>query len=182
MDDEYIKDQKRSAHSIYRLLNLLPENTPPNYNQLIYDLTKYNPTERLELAIARLELESLFDDNYEESRESYHYEGRWLDNDDDLEIPTTPLSDSKSITTNPKNRENILKSRISSEVICDNWEKHSDDVIRRNLDILCHEYKNKPRNLLFRILFILKKKLIKRKKIMKVLRKQFFNLTKKFYK
>jgi len=315
VDDEDIKDQKRSSHSIYKLLKQLPENTPQNYHQLIYDLTKYNPSERLELAVARLELESLFDDDEEERIMSRHYDLDIdeLDDEDEyceieetsvagsvamststtiesdepsekeingysenlvessscevisvenksssnvyrshrssrssvpsrkpskqssysessantpkinnnnhrngmildrsivvspisnidkcpvVEIPTIPSLDSKSFInsiyekisgnsrggskhykqdsgvagmmdqksqttlvgspTTPKNEDNLLKNKISGDdlslinevfKICDNWEKYTDDVMRRKLEILCHEGGIKPKNL-----------------------------------
>ncbi|RIA93659.1 hypothetical protein C1645_609207 [Glomus cerebriforme] len=65
MDDEDIKEEKRSSQSMINLMKQLPVNTPSSYSKLICYLTKYNPSERLELAIARLELESLFDDDDE---------------------------------------------------------------------------------------------------------------------
>jgi len=109
LDDEEIKDQKRSAHSIYRLLNQLPENTPPDYIQLIYDLTRYNPGERLDLTIARLELESLFDDEDVERPESNHYGdfgnfGNLAihdmdDDDDDCELIDEYVAGSEPVST-----------------------------------------------------------------------------------
>ena len=181
------------------MLNQQPENTPPNYNQLIYDLTKYNPGERIELAIARLELESLFDDDDDENRESYHYEDRGLSIDEldsdssynkrSVESCEVSLNseniisticgkisgnisgcskhnkhdsgvagmDQKSQTTltgSPKNEE---KDKISDDdlslindviAICDNWEKYTDDVMRKKLDVLCHEKGIKPKKLI----------------------------------
>ncbi|GES91379.1 kinase-like domain-containing protein [Rhizophagus clarus] len=316
VDDEDIKEQKRSAHSIYRLLNQLPDHTPQNYHQLIFDLTKYNPCERLELAVARLELESMFDDDDEERHMSRHYDLDIdeLDDDDDdyceneensvagsvtvststtiesdkpsekeinvysenlvesssceiindnkpssnihhssrssrssrssvpsrksskqssysesstntsknnnykggtiladrslvaspisnidknpvVEIPTIPSLDSMSFISNiyekisgnsrsgrhnkhdsgvagmvdqksqttlvgspttPKNEDSLLKSKISTDdlslindviTICDNWEKYTDDVMRRKLEVLCHEKGIKPKGL-----------------------------------
>jgi len=112
LDDDEIKEQKRSAHSIYRLLNQLPECTPPNYIQLIYDLTRYNPGERLDLTIARLELESLFDDEEEERPQSNYYPefGNLAihditddddddDDDDDCEIIEDSVAGSEPIST-----------------------------------------------------------------------------------
>ena len=63
LDDDEIKEEKRSSHSSYRLLTQLPPTTPTGYGQLILDLTKYNPSERLDLTVARLELEDLYDDD-----------------------------------------------------------------------------------------------------------------------
>jgi hypothetical protein len=83
--------------------------TPPNYIQLIYDLTRYNPGERLDLTIARLELESLFDDEEEERPESnyYHEFGNLAihditdddDDDDDCEIMENSVAGSEPIST-----------------------------------------------------------------------------------
>jgi hypothetical protein len=298
------------------LLNQLPEDTPQSYHQLIFDLTKYYPCERLELAVARLELESMFDDDEEERHVSRHYDLDIdeLDDDDDdyceneensvagsvtvststtiesdkpsekeeingysenfiesssfevvhtenksssdyrsprssrsyvpsrkpskqssysessantsknnsnhrngmifadrsivaspisnidknpvVEIPTIPSLDSKSFIssiyekinltsrsnskhgkhdsgvagmvdqksqttlvgspTTPKHEDSLLKNKISGDdlslindviTICDNWEKYTDDVMRRKLEVLCHEKGIKPKNL-----------------------------------
>ncbi|CAB4392298.1 uncharacterized protein OCT59_019657 [Rhizophagus irregularis] len=318
VDDEDIKEQKRNSHSIHRLLNQLPESTPQNYCQLIFDLIKYNPCERLELAVARLELESMFDDDDDERHISRHYDLDIdeLDDDDEYcensensensvagsvtvststtiesdkpsekeinaysgnlvesssyevvddeskssssnvyrshrssrssvpsrkpskqssysessantsknnnhrngmildrsiivaspsnidkspEIPTIPSLDSKSFInsinliyekisgnsrvvgkhnkhdsgvagmmdqksqttlvgspTTPKNEDSLLKNKISGDdlslindviTICDNWEKYTDDVMRRKLEVLCHEKQIRPKNL-----------------------------------
>ncbi|CAG8669113.1 25522_t:CDS:2, partial [Racocetra persica] len=66
MDDDEIKEQKRNQDSMLLLIKQLPNTTPSEYCQLILDLTKYNPGERFDLAVARLELEDLFDDDHDD--------------------------------------------------------------------------------------------------------------------
>src|SRR6266511_3308595 len=103
--DDDIKEQKRSAHSIYRLLNQLPASTPPSYNQLIFDLTMYNPCERLDLTIARLELEFLFDDDDDDRHENHQYGDSLCiddidpDDDDDCEVRGNSVSGSEPVSS-----------------------------------------------------------------------------------
>jgi len=61
--DEEIKEQKRHQDSSIQMVAQLPPNTPSEYCELIMNLTKYVPSERLDLSIARLELEDLYDDD-----------------------------------------------------------------------------------------------------------------------
>ncbi|CAG8476165.1 3586_t:CDS:2, partial [Cetraspora pellucida] len=81
MDDDEIKEQKRNQNSMIRLIKQLPNTTSQEYCQLILELTKYNPGERLDLAIARLELEDLFDDDLTDDDKEKN-----VNIDDDLSI------------------------------------------------------------------------------------------------
>ncbi|CAG8481850.1 9840_t:CDS:2 [Ambispora leptoticha] len=63
MDDDEIREEKRSPQSSLRLMNQLPKTTPEGFSQLIFELIQYNPQERKELTTVSLELEYLYDDD-----------------------------------------------------------------------------------------------------------------------
>src|SRR6266498_3539712 len=111
MDDDEIKERKRSSHSIHQLLDQLPESTPQSYNQLIFDLTTYDPSERRQLTFAVLELESLFDDDDDEDdRKVRQYS-------DSLPLDELDSSDDErenSVSSNPVSTTTTIESERST--------------------------------------------------------------------
>jgi hypothetical protein len=117
------------------LLNQLPENTPQNFYQLIFDLIRYNPSERLDLAIARLELESLFDDDEEGRPESNYTDFGNLaihdidddDEEDDCDILEDSVSGSEPVSTST-----TIESEESNDCSGYGEESSSCEIKREN--------------------------------------------------
>ncbi|CAG8672311.1 25999_t:CDS:2 [Dentiscutata erythropus] len=121
MDDDEIKEHKRSPNSMYRLIKQLPNNTPSNYSQLVLDLTKYYPGERIDLAVARLELEDLFDDDNDLSIDDLE-----PDEDDEAmsaynysDTSSNRASTSTSIETPIDSEKDLGIEKAGIEVSCD---------------------------------------------------------------
>ncbi|CAG8541875.1 4444_t:CDS:2 [Funneliformis caledonium] len=112
MDDDEIKEYKRSTRAMYDLLEQLPSDTPQIYNQLIFDLTQYVPSERHNLPVDDLDSS---DDDFDGSVSSskpvststtIESEKSTLASDKDITFSETsteprPLSISSSIYRNP---------------------------------------------------------------------------------
>ncbi|KAF0386961.1 kinase-like protein [Gigaspora margarita] len=164
MDDDEIKEQKRNPNSMYHLVKQLPSATP--YSQLVLDLTKYYPGERIDLAVARLELEYLFDDDdmsEDDEREEEQEPHQSIDDlsiddlepDEDDEASAYNYSDTSSnnvsTTTSietPIDSEKDLGTEVSNEKLStvNNYNKQNSgnklSFIKGNLDNISNRRKD----------------------------------------
>ncbi|CAG8455050.1 8035_t:CDS:2 [Paraglomus occultum] len=126
--DDEIKEQKRHQDSSIQLVAQLPQNTPPDYSQLIINLTKYVPSERLELSIARLELEDLYDDDDDENDlqedESLGIDLYCLEEDD----TTVHEIDSYADTSTSEDFSESTYRTLTATPIDDDRQRHSIDT------------------------------------------------------
>ncbi|KAG9295906.1 hypothetical protein G9A89_006645 [Geosiphon pyriformis] len=119
LDDDEIKDAKRSFQSSIHLMKQLPKDAPEVYNQLVYELINFNPQARAELSTARLELEFLFEDEEGDNQNINENNGNLGIGDiseDESDNPSPPATDPDISGTSQVASSTTIGSSNKSEI------------------------------------------------------------------